>query len=220
MWAASTRERLSDSCPSMTGADWAALRPGKSATVLACTRCDNKELELRMSIAIWSATTNTQRTSRVIGFAMFDKRCLRSKNKETQNCMLAILFFEYKPPNQCYAPDTERPPAHVESEPGPSTRVTDASAQDVDGVMWNRMWAAYEAACVKHDLIASAAPDTPPHAHIAATLLWWRPGVWEDKHDEIKDDPCGGSTEESENEKESEILQTPRSNWSANPRTT
>ena len=39
-----------------------------------------------------------------------------------------------------------------------------------------------------------------------ATLLWWRPGVWEDKHDEIQDDPCGGSAEGSENEKESEIL--------------
>ena len=97
--------------------------------------------------------------------AMFDRRCLRSKNKDTKNCTLAIRYFEYKPANQCHAPDTERLPAHVESEPAPSTRVTDASAQtDVDGVMWNRMWAAYEAARVKHDLIASAAPDTLPRA--------------------------------------------------------
>ena len=36
--AALTRERLSDRCPPMTGAEWAALRPRKSATFLACTR--------------------------------------------------------------------------------------------------------------------------------------------------------------------------------------
>ena len=31
--------------------------------------------------------------------AMFHKRCLRFKNKETKNCMLAIRYFECKPAN-------------------------------------------------------------------------------------------------------------------------
>ena len=38
VWAALTRERLSDRCPPMTGAESAALRPRKSATFFACAR--------------------------------------------------------------------------------------------------------------------------------------------------------------------------------------
>ena len=38
VWATLTRERLSDRCPPMTGAEWAALRPHKSATFFACAR--------------------------------------------------------------------------------------------------------------------------------------------------------------------------------------
>ena len=51
-------------------------------------------------------------------------------------------------------------------------------------------------------------PAWPEDSAICEATLVALGGVWEDEHDEIQDDPCGGGTEGPENEKESDILAT------------
>ena len=152
---------------------------------------------------------------------MFDKRCLRSKNKETKNCMLAIRYFEFNPADQCYAPDTERPPAHIESEPAPSTRVTDASAQtDVDGAMaWSNAISS-QARLLTHRLVPATVPwrTSGPclmRRYSGGARTSGRTNTMRFRMTLAAAAPKGLKTR-----RRARSLLQARANWSANPRTT